>query len=76
MIQSVELSPAEALLLQKGEDAFQQATAHAQSEFETVVKAIYVSKGFEWGATKGSFQRDPLDRNVVRFVYDDGKVDA
>lgn len=73
MIQSVELSPAEALLLHKGEDALRTATAHAQSEFETVVKAIYASKGFDWGKVKGTFQRDPLDAGVVRFVYEDGK---
>lgn len=72
MIQSVGLSPAEVLLLQKGEDALRDATARAQAEFQQVVGAIFASHGFA-ASVQGSFQKDPLDPSTIRFVYDDGK---
>lgn len=72
MIQSVELSAAEALLLKIEQERHEQAVRSSTEKLEHALKAIYRAHGWEWGKTKGQMQKDPLDTNIIRFVFDDG----
>lgn len=72
MIQSVELSPAETLLLKIEQERHAEVVRGSTERLEHAVKSIYHAHGWEWGKTKGQMQRDPLDANIIRFVYDDG----
>ena len=73
MIQSVTLSPAEALLLKIEEERHRSVMRDSAQKLELAVQSIYQAHGWPWGVLKGQMQRDPLDQTVVRFVYDDGQ---
>ncbi len=73
MIQSVTLSPAEALLLKIEEDRHRSVMRDSTHKLELALQSIYQTHGWPWGVLKGQMQRDPLDQSVVRFVYDDGQ---
>lgn len=72
MIQSVQLSPAEALLVRVEQERHAAVVKESNQKLEVAVRAIYQAHGWEWGKVKGQMQRDPLDTNIIRFVYDDG----
>lgn len=72
MIQSVQLSAAESLLLKIEEQRHKKVIQDSTDQLQAAVMAIYAAHGWVWGVTKGQMQRDPLDQSVVRFVYDDG----
>lgn len=72
MIQSVQLTPAEALLLKIEQERHEQVVHDSSQRLERALKAIYFAHGWEWGKLKGQMQKDPLDTNVIRFVFDDG----
>lgn len=72
MLQSVTLTPAEAHLLKVEEERFRQASEEAKTRLQSAIKAVYLAHGWEYGVLKGQMQRDPLDPDTVRFVYDDG----
>ncbi len=73
MIQSVTLSPAEALLLKIEEQRHKTTVAESMKQLTLALQSIYQAHGWPWGVLKGQMQRDPLDTSVVRFVYDDGQ---
>lgn len=72
MIQSVDLSPAEVLLLKIEQERHAEVVQSSSARLERALRSIYLGRGWEWGKTKGQMQKDPLDENVIRFVYDDG----
>lgn len=72
MIQSVQLSVAEALLVRIEQERHERVVKESNQKLEAAVRAIYLAHGWEWGKVKGQMQRDPLDTNVIRFVFDDG----
>lgn len=74
MIQSVTLSPAEALLLKIEEDRHRSVMRESTQKLESALQSIYQAHGWPWGVLKGQMQRDPLDQQLVRFVYDDGQT--
>lgn len=74
MIQSVELSAAEALLLKIEQERHAEVVQSSSARLERALKSVYLAHGWVWGVTKGQMQKDPLDTNVIRFVYDDGQT--
>jgi hypothetical protein len=73
MIQSVELTTAEALLLKIEQERHAETVQSSTQRLENALRAIYLAHGWVWGQTKGQMQKDPLDTSIIRFVYDDGK---
>lgn len=72
MIRSVDLTPAETLLLKIEQEGHERVIRESSARLEKAVKAIYSAHGWEWGKIKGQMQKDPLDTNIIRFVYEDG----
>ena len=73
MITSFALSAPESLLLEIAEREFADEQAAAQAKFRKRTNAIMVTHEVAEN-TQGAFQRDPFDREICRFLYDDGKV--
>lgn len=71
MLKSFSLTPAEKKLLDIAQAEYEAQTLAAQKLLTERLGAIYLSHdlGLE---TEGHFQRDPLDPESVRFLYEDG----